>query len=45
MEQDKINDLNKDLLHLQNKLGDNINDANNKLECIKQGGIVNKDEG
>ena len=30
-EQDEINDLNKDLLHLRNRLGDNINDANNKL--------------
>ena len=29
-EQDEINDLNKDLLHLRNGLGDNINDANNE---------------
>ena len=29
-EQDEINDLNEDLLHLHNGLGDNINDANNK---------------
>ena len=29
-EQDEINDLNEDLLHLRNGLGDNINDANNK---------------
>ena len=29
-EQDEINDLNKDLLHLRNGLGDNINNANNK---------------
>ena len=29
MEQDEINDLNEDLLHLRNGLGDNINDANN----------------
>ena len=31
MEQDEINDLNKDLFHLRNGLGDNINHANNKL--------------
>ena len=30
MEQDEINDLNEDLLHLHNRLGDNIIDANNK---------------
>ena len=29
-EQDEINDLNKDLLHLRNGLGDNINNTNNK---------------
>ena len=29
-EQDEINDLNEDPLHLHNGLGDNINDANNK---------------
>ena len=28
LEQDKINDLNKDLLHLRNGLGDNTNDGN-----------------
>ena len=31
VEYDEIDDLNKDLLHLRNGLGDNINDANNKL--------------
>ena len=30
MKQDGINDLNENLLHLRNGLGDNINDANNK---------------
>ena len=30
VEQDEINDLNEDLLHLRNGLGDNINDDNNK---------------
>ena len=29
-EQDEINNLNEDLLHLHNGLGDNINDANNE---------------
>ena len=44
MEQDEINDLNDDLLHLRYGLGDNINDANNKLEYIEQGRIVNEHE-
>ena len=34
MEQDEINDLNEDLFHLHNKLGDNINDTNNKRQYI-----------
>jgi len=34
MDQDEINDLNEDLLHLRNGLGDNINDANNKFQYI-----------
>ena len=29
-EQDEINDLNEDILHLRNRLGDNINDTNNE---------------
>ena len=45
MEQDEINDLNKDLLHLHNRLEDNINNATNKLEYIEQDGIVNEHEG
>ena len=45
MEPDEINDLNEDLLHLHNRLGDNINDANNEFEYIEQGGIVNEHEG
>ena len=44
MEQDEINDLNEDLLHLRNGLGDNINDANNKRQYIEEGGILNEDE-
>ena len=42
VEQDEINDLNKDLLHLRNGLGDNINDANNKHQYIEEGGILNE---
>ena len=45
MEQDEINDLNKDLLLLRNGLGDNINDANNEHQYIEEGGILNEDEG
>ena len=45
MEQDEINELNKDLVHLCNRLGDNVNNANNKLEYIRQGGIANEHEG
>ena len=45
IEQDEINDLNKDLLHLRNGLGDNINNANNELQYIEEGGILNEDEG
>ena len=41
---DEINDLNEDLLHLLNGLGDNINHGNNKHNYIKQGGIVNKQD-
>ena len=45
MEQDEINDLNENLLHLRNRLGDNINDVNNKLQYIEEGGILNEDQG
>ena len=44
MEHDEINDLNEDLLHLRNGLGDNINNTNNKRQYIEEGGILNKDE-
>ena len=37
MEQNEINDLNEAILHLCNGLGDNINNANKKLEYIEQG--------
>ena len=36
-EYDAIDDLNEDLLHLQNGLGDNINDANNELQYTEEG--------
>ena len=45
MEQDEINDLNEDLLHLRNRIGDNINDANNKHQYIEEGGTLNEDKG
>ena len=44
MEQDEINDLNEDLLHLRNGLGDNINNTNNERQYIEEGGILNEDE-
>ena len=40
----KINDLNEDLLHLRNGLGDNVNNGNNKYNCIKQGGTINEQD-
>ena len=45
MDQDEINDLNKDLLHLCSGLGDNVNDANNERAYITQGGLVNEHKG
>ena len=45
VEHDKIDDLNEDLLHLRNRLGDNINDANNGHQYIEEEGILNEDEG
>ena len=45
MEQDEISDLKKDLLHLRNGLGDNINDANNKLQYIEVRETLNEDAG
>ena len=44
VEYDEIDYLNKDLLHLRNGLGDNINDTKNKLQYIEKGGILNKDK-
>ena len=45
MEHDKLDDLNEDLLHLRNRLGDNINDVNNKHQYNEEEGILNEDEG
>ena len=45
VDDDEIDDLNKDLLHLRNGLGDNVNDSNNKHEYIEQGGVVNEQDG
>ena len=42
IEQDEINDLNEDILHLCNGLGDNINNANNKLQYIEGDEIANE---
>ena len=36
MEQDETNDLNEDLLHLHNGLGDSINDTNKKHQYIER---------
>ena len=45
MEQNEIYDLDEDLLHLRNRLGDNMNDANKELQYIEEGGILNEDRG
>ena len=45
VDDDEIDDLNKDGLHLCNGLEDTINDGNNKYNCIKQGGVVNQQDG
>ena len=45
VDDDEIDNLNNDLLHLRNGLGDNINDGNNKHDYIKQGGIINQHDG
>ena len=41
----EIDNLNKDLLHLHNGLEDNVNNDNNKYNYIKQGGIINEQDG
>ena len=45
MNQDGINNLNEDLFHLRNGLGDNINNANNKHVHNRQVGLVNEHGG
>ena len=45
VEYDEIDDLNEDLLHLHNWLGDSINNANNKLQYIEKVEILNEDKG
>ena len=39
VDDNEVDDLNKNLLHLCNGLGNKINDDNNKHEYIKQGGV------
>ena len=41
VDNEEINNLNGDGLHLRNDLGDNVNDGNNEYSYIKQGGVVN----
>ena len=45
VDDDEIDDLNKDLLHLRNGLGDNVNDGNNEYNYIEQGKIINEQDG
>ena len=45
VEHDEVDDLNEDLFHPRNGLGDNINDDNNKLQYIEEGGILNENKG
>ena len=45
VDDDEIDNLNKDLLHLRNRLGDNVNNGNNEHQYIEQGGIINEQDG
>ena len=45
VDNDEIDDLNKNLIQLRNGFGDNINKFNNKQEYIEQGGVVNEQNG
>ena len=45
VDDDKIDNLNKDKLHLSNGLGDNIINGNHKHNYIEQGGIVYQQDG
>ena len=42
---EKIEDVNKDGLHLYNGLGDNISNSSNKYNYIKQRGNINQQDG
>ena len=41
----EVDDLDEDLLHLRNRFGENINDANNKFQYLQEGGILNEAKG
>ena len=45
VEDDKVEDLIKNVLQLQNGFGENINNANNKLQYLQERGILNKSNG
>ena len=45
VDDNEIDDLNKDLIQLRNGFGDNVNDGNNEHEYIEQGGIINEQDG
>ena len=45
VEDDEVKDLIKDVLQLWNGFGENINDANNELQYLQEGGILNKAKG
>ena len=40
----KIDNLNKDGLHLHNSLGDNIDNGNNEYNYLEQGGVINQQD-
>ena len=44
VDDDEVDNLNKDLIHLRSGFGDNANKFNNKQECIKQGRVVNEQD-
>ena len=44
VDDDEIDNLNKDLIQLRNGFGDHVDEFNNKQEYIKQGGVVNEQD-
>ena len=44
VDDDEVDDLNKDLIQLRNRFGDNVNEFNNEQEYIEQGGVVNEQD-